>query len=555
MGDLPQSGGTTTSFNNTPQASIDNYSYIEDLLLADARLYDRATDTLMLDVMANDLGGKAKVLFSIDDGLGNQITDLSTTDLLTNTAFSAWQTTANGNLMRIYNGKIEFQIADGAGGVRDVNSLRAGEMLVDSFTYAIRLGNGTLSWAQVTVNLAGSADAATIEGLAAGAVIEAGVIGVGTSIASGTLTVADADSGEAGFLALASLEGIYGSFTFNAESGAWTYQLDNDRAATQALVQGEQVIETLSVSSLDGSAHQDITVTIAGTNDAPEAANDGVLAVEHETALVIDSATLLANDADVDSTTLVITAVGGATGGLVAIVAGQIVFTPASGFSGEASFQYEVSDGAGGTSSATVLLMVEASACIIGTDGDDVLMGGAGADCIDGGKGNDTLIAFGNDDELHGGEGDDALQAGIGNDLLYGGEGNDNLLGGGGNDQLFGEAGNDTMTGSENDDLIVGGLGADQMRGGMGADVFRFDSIAEFGVGTGNRDVINAFEEGLDTLDFSELGLTAANLSFLSINNGTGTRIEIDYNLDSIIDGELQINGSILDISNVILFG
>ncbi|QIJ43329.1 hypothetical protein G7039_14085 [Rhizobium leguminosarum] len=28
---------------------------------------------------------------------------------------------------------------------------------------------------------------------------------------------------------------MYGSFTFNAASGSWTYTLDNNRAATQAL--------------------------------------------------------------------------------------------------------------------------------------------------------------------------------------------------------------------------------------------------------------------------------------------------------------------------------
>ncbi|NKL46524.1 hypothetical protein GFL57_37275 [Rhizobium leguminosarum bv. viciae] len=39
----------------------------------------------------------------------------------------------------------------------------------------------------------------------------------------------------------ASLNGIYGSFTFNAASGSWTYTLDNNRAATQALNQGDAV--------------------------------------------------------------------------------------------------------------------------------------------------------------------------------------------------------------------------------------------------------------------------------------------------------------------------
>nr|WP_231528627.1 VCBS domain-containing protein [Rhizobium ruizarguesonis] len=36
------------------------------------------------------------------------------------------------------------------------------------------------------------------------------------------MTVSDVDDGEAAFAAPASLNGIYGSFTFNAASGSWT---------------------------------------------------------------------------------------------------------------------------------------------------------------------------------------------------------------------------------------------------------------------------------------------------------------------------------------------
>nr|WP_231528614.1 VCBS domain-containing protein [Rhizobium ruizarguesonis] len=46
--------------------------------------------------------------------------------------------------------------------------------------------------------------------------------GSGDPNASGKLTVSDVDDGEAAFAAPASLNGIYGSFTFNAASGSWT---------------------------------------------------------------------------------------------------------------------------------------------------------------------------------------------------------------------------------------------------------------------------------------------------------------------------------------------
>ncbi len=56
---------TLTSFSNTPQAVDDYYyGYNEDWI---ALIY--------FDVMANDLGGKAKTLYSLDNGT-------TTTDLL-----------------------------------------------------------------------------------------------------------------------------------------------------------------------------------------------------------------------------------------------------------------------------------------------------------------------------------------------------------------------------------------------------------------------------------------------------------------------------------------
>src|SRR5438270_11823264 len=53
-------GGTTTSLNNTPQAQGDTYTETEDF-----------SGVTYFDVMANDLGGNAKVLWSVDDGLNS----------------------------------------------------------------------------------------------------------------------------------------------------------------------------------------------------------------------------------------------------------------------------------------------------------------------------------------------------------------------------------------------------------------------------------------------------------------------------------------------------
>ncbi|MFC0588252.1 beta strand repeat-containing protein [Novosphingobium aquiterrae] len=303
MGDIPGAGGTTTSFANTPQAKDDSYVFIEDILVQNALLYNTSTRVISLDVMANDLGGKAKSLFSIDDGLGNQITDLSQTDLLTNQTYSNWQTTAQGNQIRIVNGIVEYRLIDRlTGQVGDVNTLNAGQLLTDSFSYAIKLGNGTLSWARVNISLTGSNDLATISGTSSGAVIEAGGVGnaiVGTPTTGGTLAVNDVDAGQATFAAPSgSLNGTYGNFTFNTATGVWGYTLDNARFATQALAAGEVRTDSLTVTSLDGSASRTITVHITGTNDAPvitSAAQEGT--VKEDTTLSV-TGTVTSSDVD-----------------------------------------------------------------------------------------------------------------------------------------------------------------------------------------------------------------------------------------------------------------
>src|SRR5689334_12067598 len=144
MGTQTTGGGSTTSFSNTPQAKDDTYTYLEDVLRNDSTLYNSTTNTITLDVMANDLGGNAKSLFSVEDGDGNPLTadyDLLCKDTLDATGVSAWECTFKGNWVRINNGKIEYRISDGTGvpgaGV-SVDSLTANQAFADQFVYAIR---------------------------------------------------------------------------------------------------------------------------------------------------------------------------------------------------------------------------------------------------------------------------------------------------------------------------------------------------------------------------------------------------------------------------------
>ncbi|MDO8344438.1 MAG: Ig-like domain-containing protein, partial [Cellvibrio sp.] len=83
-----------------------------------------------------------------------------------------------------------------------------------------------------------------------------------------------------------------------------------------------------------------------------------VFSAVEDTALSLAVASLLANDTDLDGDTLTIQSVQGAVNGTVSLVAGSVIFTPAPNYSGPASFTYTLSDGKGGTDTATVNLAV-----------------------------------------------------------------------------------------------------------------------------------------------------------------------------------------------------
>jgi VCBS repeat-containing protein len=129
------SGGTTVSFNNTPQAKDDFFGLDEDVGLK------------FFDVLANDLGGNAKTLWSIDNTSDDGFLDLASKDLVGASEFSE----LGARIYLTSDGRIAYDTSI-------FNSLAAGKVVVDQFTYAIRLSNGTLSWATVNVTLTGTND-------------------------------------------------------------------------------------------------------------------------------------------------------------------------------------------------------------------------------------------------------------------------------------------------------------------------------------------------------------------------------------------------------------
>ncbi|HEY3540276.1 MAG TPA: hypothetical protein VGL01_22930, partial [Trinickia sp.] len=143
--------GTTVSISNTPQATDDVYTS------AQTGLTDNSLGVVYLNVMANDLGGAAKTLYSVDSGTETTLTQeqsaLLTQDTTRAEAVSTDYSAHGAHIWITSDGKVGYDAShiDSSWLANSFNTLGYAQ---DSFNYAIRLGNGTLSWATAYVDIA-----------------------------------------------------------------------------------------------------------------------------------------------------------------------------------------------------------------------------------------------------------------------------------------------------------------------------------------------------------------------------------------------------------------
>ncbi|MDC7707999.1 Ig-like domain-containing protein, partial [Vogesella indigofera] len=346
---------SSVSYTKTPQAGDDSYWYTEDELLA-ASNYDSGSNVLTLNVMSNDLGGNAKKLYSIDDGSG-ALADLLARDVSTN-----WEATQGGNWIRINAGKIEFKF------VESLDSLVQGQARQDSFKYAIQLGNGTISYATVSVTVVGSNDGPRVSA----AVTSAGIEGGADFEVDLLQGASDIDQGETATLQTSGL-----SFSVNGGAPSSTLPagltlvgnkllVDADGSAFDHLAAGATEVITVSYVVVDehgASVAQTATITITGTNDGPVAVADTGAGTENQT-LSLD---VLANDTDVDDGHVLslVSASAPAGKGSASVVGGQLQFDPgadfdhlADGAEEQVIVSYTMKDEHGAESSSTVTITV-----------------------------------------------------------------------------------------------------------------------------------------------------------------------------------------------------
>jgi VCBS repeat-containing protein len=145
-----------------------------------------------------------------------------------------------------------------------VQKLNVGDTLTDTFTVTTVDGTAQV----VTITIDGSNDAAIICGKTTGSVTEAGCDEHGKPTATGKLADTDVDNAPNTFTPVSSptaSDAGYGTFKMTA-AGVWTYTLDNNNCAVQALDDCDTLTDTFTVTTVDGTP-QVVTITIHGTDD------------------------------------------------------------------------------------------------------------------------------------------------------------------------------------------------------------------------------------------------------------------------------------------------
>ena len=189
----------------------------------------------------------------------------------------------------------------------EIQALGDGDTLTDTLT--VQTADGTTSDIVITIN--GTNDVAQISGDAAATLTEDSE---DTLTATGVLSVTDTDSDESSFTA-ETVTGTYGSLTIDAD-GNWSYEADNSQNDVQALGEGDQVTDTLTVRSVDGTA-QEIVITITGTNDEAQISGDDTRSVtEDDAETLTTSGTLSVTDTDTDESSFTAETITGTYGSL-----------------------------------------------------------------------------------------------------------------------------------------------------------------------------------------------------------------------------------------------
>jgi VCBS repeat-containing protein len=299
--------------------------------------FDRsAAGAATLDVMANDLGGASKSLYSL-----NQQSP---------TAAATSASTQLGASISIVNGKVSYAPSGAT-----FAALAVGETAIDTFSYTIQLGNGAFSVATATVTVSGTNDGPV-------AAADTATTGENQTLVIDALAN-DTDVDHLDTRSLVSVTGPAGKGQATITDGKVTFA---PGSAFDHLAVGQSETVTLTYVMADQHGAQSsstVTVTVTGQNDGPVAAAD-VAAGDENQALTID---VLANDTDVDAgdAKALVSVAAPAGKGDATVVDGKVAFAPGSAFdhlavgqSETVTLTYVMADQHGAQSSSTVTVTV-----------------------------------------------------------------------------------------------------------------------------------------------------------------------------------------------------
>ncbi|WP_395020534.1 VCBS domain-containing protein [Dongia sp.] len=230
--------------------------------------------------------------------------------------------------------------------------LADGETVEFGLPYKVSDGEADSNIVTIRFAIGGINDLASITGDKTGAVTEDSGIAV-----TGTLTVTDLDHDQSQALAQSGTA-TYGSWSVDAD-GNWNYAVDDGNATVNALATGGTLTDSFVVKSLDGTAGQEVTVTIHGHNDAPalvgptgklfESINIGTF---EDAANSFDLTKIGPTLRDPDNTSFTFVVEGTASAGLILDPDGLMHFDPglsldylAAGEEAAFSLKYKVFDG------------------------------------------------------------------------------------------------------------------------------------------------------------------------------------------------------------------
>ncbi|WP_417725799.1 Ig-like domain-containing protein, partial [Salipiger sp.] len=133
------------------------------------------------------------------------------------------------------------------------------------FTYVVEDTDGNQATGIVSIEVTESPVDAVLSGAFSGSVQEAGP----DLSAEGHIIVTDPNRGENRLQVpdAVALAGDYGTFSVSA-TGTWSYEVDLDSAAFATLDSGEFAIDSVTVTSFDGTASRTIDVLIEGDDEA-----------------------------------------------------------------------------------------------------------------------------------------------------------------------------------------------------------------------------------------------------------------------------------------------